>query len=179
MNEAAALGRTLDRSVTYRPSAGPTPKPVKVRIGLEADEPEIWKLLMLDAEENALAPVSEKRVREVMRAGTRRQGGVVGFIDAPGGKGLAATVGIHMVQPWYTEAWVCEEMWSFVHPDHRTAKDNYVNMLIDFSKWWAEQLGMPLFMGVVSTHRTIGKVRLYSRRIPFVGAMFLHRPSVV
>ncbi len=175
---SVALTRMFERSTAYREPTGPTPRPACVRVATPADEQAVFDILMLLAEENAMSPVSEAKVWAAIHKGTRRQGGIIGVIDTPN-RQIAATVGISMGQWWYTEAMHCEEIWSFVHPDHRKGKENYAKMLIEFSRWWGEQLGLPVLMGVLSTKRTLGKVRLYSRHIPFVGALFLHRAGAV
>lgn len=179
MNEAAALARTLERAVTYRGNKGPTALPAGVRIAVRTDAAAVMRMLEMEALENALVPVDWDKVRERVEIGLRRDGNIIGLIDAPDRQGeLAATVGLNMGHQWYSSAWDCEEIWNFVHPDYRKASFNYANMLIQFSQWWAEQLEVPLFMSVVSNVRTIGKVRLYARRIPFVGGVFLHNCPV-
>lgn len=177
MGQNAALARMLNRSVDCRPVTGPTEQPPLVRIGLQADEQAIFDMLMLLAPENAMAPVNSEKVWDTIKKGTRRDGGVVGIIEVDGK--IAATVGIGMGPWWYSSAWHCEEMWCYVHPDYRKAKDNYAELLIQFTKWWSEQLGMPVLMGVLTTNRTLGKVRLYARHIPFVGGLFLWRGTNV
>jgi hypothetical protein len=172
--------RVFERAAEVKsPSAAPTPRPAEVRIAQQADEREIFDLLMLLAEENALAPVNDIKVLTMIRRATERRDGVIGIIDAPDGEGIAASVGIVMGSWWYTEAWHNEEMWSFVHPDYRRGNGNYAQKLIQFSKWWTEQLGMPLLMGVLSTKRTVGKVKLYARNVPLAGALYLWRGSGV
>lgn len=179
MTAAAALVKILSEEQGRRSSiAAPTPRPAQVRLATEADEQKLFDLLMLLAAENAMDPVSDTKVMDMIRHATRREGGVIGIIDAPDGS-IAATVGITMAQWWYSNAWRCEEAWSFVHPDHRGGNGRYAKQLIQFSKWWGEQLGMPVLMGVLSTHRTLGKIRLYARNIPVVGALFLHRAGSV
>jgi hypothetical protein len=174
-NPALHLARMLERGVEYKAAPGLTARPQTVRVAGREDVPGLWHLLELEAKEHALASVDWDKVRRVMELGLRRDGNVIGIIDAPGKPGeLAATVGINLMQPWYSEEWCCEEIWSFVHPDYRKASSNYASMLIDFAKWWAEALEVPLFMGVISTQRTLGKVRLYARQIQFIGGMFLH-----
>jgi len=176
---SAALAKVIERSWTFVPKPGPTPRPLSIRIAHPDEGDKIFASLMLLAEENALAPVSEARVRAMIdrcrgpEPGKMRDG-VIGIIDAPDGR-IAATVGIVMSQWWYTNAWHCEEVWGFVDPLHRSGKFNYAKALIAFSKWWSEQMGMPLIMGVLSTHRTLGKIRLYAREVPLVGAIFMWR----
>lgn len=158
--------------------AKPTARPVAVRVASPADEQAVFDVLMLLAEENAMSPVSETKVIEAIRKGTRRDGGMVGIIDAPD-RSIAATIGIVHGSWWYTQSWHCEELWSFVHPAHRKDGNNYARDLINFGKWWSEQMGLPFLMGVLSNKRTEGKVRLYRRTIPCVGALFLHRGGVI
>lgn len=174
---AAAVKATFERDYELRNAAGPTMRPEAVRIATQADEPSVYALLMRLAEENSLAPVNDQKVLDMIRKGTRRDGGVIGIIEVDGQ--IAASVGLVMTQWWYSASWHVEEVWSFVHPDYRRAKDNYAKSLIQFSRWWGEQLGMPVLMGVLSTKRTLGKVRLYARHIPLVGALFLWRGAAV
>lgn len=149
-----------------------TQRPANVRLATPRDEAALFAFLMLAAEENSLSPPNDELVMAAIRKATGRQGNVVGIIDAPDGS-IAASVGICMNTWWYSLKWHCQDMWCYVHPDHR--RSDYAKSLIQFSKWWADQLGMDLIMGVMSVHRTEGKVRLYRRMLPFVGAVFLHR----
>lgn len=174
----SAARSIFERALGAEQPSKPTPRPLGVRIANKVDEGAVFDLLMLLAAENALAPVNDEKVRAMIRRSTDRQGGVIGIIDAPDG-GIAASVSLIMAQWWYSEAWHYEEVWSFVHPDHRRGAGNYAQRLIQFARWWGEQIGMPVLMGVLSTHRTIGKVRLYARHIPLAGALYLWRGSNV
>ena len=63
----------------------------------------------------------------------------------------------------------------FVHPDFRSAKGGRAKKLCEFSKSVSDELGIPLIIGVVSTDRTRGKVRLYERVFGEpAGAFFLY-----
>jgi uncharacterized protein YfaA (DUF2138 family) len=69
---------------------------------------------------------------------------------------------------------VLEERGIFVHPDFRAAKGGRARKLCEFSKFSAEKLGMPLLIGILSNHRTAGKVKLYGRIFgPPAGAYWL------
>ena len=161
----------MDGEVSVRRT---TQRPGNVRLATTADEDALFEFLMLAAEENALSPPNDEVVLTVIRKATQREGNVVGIIDAPDGT-IAGSVGICMNTWWYTLKWHCQDMWCFVHPDYRRGQQTYARDLIQFAKWWADQLGMDLIMGVMSLHRAEGKVRLYRRILPFVGAVFLHR----
>lgn len=176
---AARLVQLIKLEIDNAPARpAPTKRPEGVRVATATDEKAIFDLLMLLAEENAMDPVNDYRVLAMIKKATDRQGGMIGIIDAPDGS-IAACVGLILSQWWYTESWHTEEVWSFVHPDHRGGSADHAAKLIEFSKWWGDQLGMPVIMGVLSTKRTLGKVRLYARSIPLVGAIFLHRGGSV
>ena len=160
--------------------ASPTPRPSMVRIARPDEEDKIFDVLIMLSEENAIAPTNEERIRAMIRRcrgpeNGKMRDGVIGLIDAPNGGGIAATCAVVMSQPWYSLAWYCEEIWTYVLPDYRAAKMGHAKALLNFEKWWAEQLGMPLFVGIISKTRTLGKMRLYSREMPLVGASFLWR----
>src|SRR5882757_6116638 len=114
---SAALAKIIDRSWSFVPKPGPTPRPPSVRISRPDEADKIFSSLMLLAEENALAPVNEARVRAMIErcSGPKKDSdevrdGVIGIVDAPDGR-IAASIGIIMMQWWYTNAWHCEEAW--------------------------------------------------------------------
>jgi hypothetical protein len=154
-------------------------KPDRVRIAGEGDRQRLWDNLMLAAHENAMAPVYDECVEPVVDNLIAHKSGVAGVID--GTTAFAGSVGLTFAQFWYSKEWHIEEMWCFVHPDYRRGSQNrgHIKALLDFSKWWANEMGMPLLMGVLSEKRTEGKVRLYQRSMPMKGALFLHRPKMV
>ena len=114
--------------------------------------------------------MEESKVRAMIRRGTRKEGGVIGVID--GKNGAEATVGMVLSQWWYSSSWHMEEVWNFVHPDHRHS--GHAKHLISFAKWTADKLSVPLIMGILTRDRVAAKIRLYQREIPQVGALFLH-----
>jgi hypothetical protein len=146
-----------------------------VRIARPGDEESVYRLLMLLYEENALLPMSEAKVRAAIHAGTRGEGGIVGVIDGP--DGIEASIGMALSQFWYTERWHLNEIWCFVHPDHR--RSTHLKRLAEFGKWCADRLStpevrVPLLLGVVTRHRLLAKLRLFQRQAPQVGAIFMH-----
>jgi GNAT superfamily N-acetyltransferase len=147
-----------------------------VRLARPEDEERLYALLLHLYEENALLPMSEKKVRAAIRAGTRGEGGIVGVIE--GANGIEASIGMAFSQFWYTEAWHLNELWCFVHPDHR--RSTHARRLIEFAKWCADRLSrqaaatIPLVLGIVTRHRLLPKLRLFQRQAPQVGAIFMH-----
>ncbi|HXZ02287.1 MAG TPA: hypothetical protein VEI03_19995 [Stellaceae bacterium] len=146
-----------------------------VRLARPEDEEPIYRLLLELYVENALLPMDEKKVRGVIYKGTHGEGGIVGVID--GAQGIEASIGMAFSQFWYTEAWHLNELWCFVHPDHR--KSTHARRLIEFGKWCADRLStgelrVPLLLGIVTRHRLLPKLRLFQRQAPQVGALFMH-----
>jgi GNAT superfamily N-acetyltransferase len=148
--------------------------PTTVRIAQPPDEQRVYDLFMMAASENAMAPVCEANVWEAIRNATNKKGAVIGVIDGNNGN-LAGAVGLVMAPFWYSKEWHCEELLNFVHPDYRRGQVHHASDLIEFAKWWANQLGMKLLMGVLTHTRTEGKVRLYRRQLPYAGALFLYQ----
>ena len=133
------------------------------------EEDEIYRLLMELYNENALFSLDEKKVRETIRLATQRKGGVIGVIDGP--NGLEGSVGLSITQWWYTSEYHLGEYWCFVKEECR--QSNHAKDLINFAKWCAETMNMPLHMGIITTKKTAAKERLYRRVLPKVGAFFL------
>jgi GNAT superfamily N-acetyltransferase len=147
-----------------------TEKPASVRIASPEDEAEIWGLMQEAYKEQPIMPLVKERVMEKVMMGTRRKGGVIGVID--GKDGLEGYLIAVLSRWWYTDEWHVEELSNFVHPDHR--KSQHAKNLIEFAKWFAEQMNLPLIMGIMSTKRLDAKVRLYKRQVTQCGAVFLH-----
>lgn len=135
-----------------------------------ADEQPIYDMLMQLHAENGAFSVDDARVRLNIKLGTQRQGGIIGVIR--GETGLEASVGMVLDQWWYTEDWCLSERWNFVLPAFR--KSDHAQRLIEFSKWCADRLSLPLMMGIISTQQTEAKLRLYRRFLTPVGGFFVY-----
>lgn len=129
-------------------------------------------LLRLLHAENSLEgfAMDEDMVRNTLRRAFNRQGGIVGVIGEPGH--LEAGIYLSLSQMWYSAAWHLAELWNFVHPDHR--RSPHAKSMIAFAKHCAEELSVPLIIGIVSNERTEAKVRLYERQLAKpAGAFFI------
>lgn len=147
-----------------------------VRVGVPADYEPLYQLLLHMHRETALFPLSEARARATIAALLSRSvASIVGVIDNHDGDGLVAAIGLVRSQFWYSEAHHFEDVFTFVHPDHR--KTDYAQQLLRFVKAFSDRVGEPVFPGVFSSKRTLGKIRLYSREMPLVGALFAWPPT--
>jgi len=118
--------------------------------------------------EAALQPISIRKVDSMIGRCVSRDRAMAGIIMGDGG--IEASVGISIEEFDYSEHPHLEARWLSVHPDHRHS--THLQQLLKFADWAAEQMGVPAFLGVLTDKDLIGKMRLYQRRMPQVGAMF-------
>ena len=183
-NGDAAIGRKQLRKMLSAErqleiSAGRPTRPLSVRVAVEADEPAVLALLLQDLAENAaeVAEVSEDRVLDHIRLGTRRKGGVVGVIDGPDGKPIAVTIMIS-AQWWWSKQWFFQEIVNYVHPDHR--KSRHFDEIIKFEKWWQDSMTRSfgyrvyLLCGVLATQRVWEKIAAYKRKFQQAGIFCIY-----
>lgn len=148
------------------------PSPSIVRLAGPQDEAGIMTLCELLHEENGLPPMDRELVRDTIQAAFDQRGGVIGVIGPVGA--LEGVIYLSISRFWYSHTPHLEELFNFVHPDHR--KSSHAKALIEFAKGCASD-GVRLVIGVVSNKRTEAKVRLYERRLGKpAGAYFVYPP---
>ena len=99
-------------------------KQTEVRMATPRDEAGIMKLCRMLHEENGAFPMSEAKVAATVHSGVTREPcalfvqpptiGVIGPSD-----GIEGAYCFILSQMWYSDEWHLEELFSFVHPDHR------------------------------------------------------------
>lgn len=150
----------------------PTPKPDGTRVADLRDYQAIRELCLMLNKENASAPLRHDRLDALLGSVLRHNGGII-VVSEEGGKivGCACL----MLDQWdYSLSWHYTEIWVFVHPEHRTS--GHAEKLLHFCKWWAEQTGIPVTVGITSRVRTKAKMRLYSRYMRPLETFFIHDP---
>lgn len=160
--------------------------PSVVRPAVLSDEPEIWRLLRLMHEENALFPLSEHKVQFYLDRALRPHEisaddtGPRGIIGAIGPSGsLEAMIMLVLSAPWYSDVIGMDDCVSFVDPNHR--RSDHAKVLIAYAKNMVDEIrkshsDFTMTLGVVSTQRTAAKIRLYERQLTQVGAYFIYPP---
>lgn len=143
------------------------PNVIPARLG---DEKEIYDFLCILHQENGMSRMSEERVLEMIRRMIGNKEGIIGLIRGP--NGLEAAIGMLMARWWYSDDWHLEELWNFVHPAHRIS--SHAKNLLQYGKWCAEQMKLPIIIGIISNSRVQAKIRLYRRQLPQMGAIFLY-----
>jgi hypothetical protein len=119
-------------------------------------------LAMQACDENGFVdPNPQKLLAEIWPA-LNLENGIVGIIQDEGGS-LEGAILLRVGTMWYSDAQVVEERAIFVHPNFRSAKGGRAKRLCEFSKKVADTLSLPLMIGVLSNHRTAGKIRMYQR----------------
>lgn len=151
--------------------SAPTLPPSIVRIAMPEDELAILEMLHEGHDENGLFSFSDKKALETIKRATERRGGIIGLIDGPDGKPVAA-VYLILDNLWYTEKWHLSELFAFVLKPYRAS--SYATDLIDWAKKISDAMHLPMTMGILSTKRTEAKVRLYRRFMKPIGAFFGH-----
>lgn len=147
---------------------------ISVRIGTLDDLDNMMNLAMMACEENGfLDPNPQKLLVDIYPA-LCLQDGIVGIIGEIG-KMPESAVLLRVGSMWYSDKKIVEEKAIFTHPDFRDAKGGRARRMCEFSKRVADNLGLPLIIGILSNHRTEGKVRMYRRIFGEpTGAFFLY-----
>jgi len=151
-----------------------------IRLAQPGDEAEVLKLLQVMWKEGGWRPLDVDCAREMFARAFDKKGGILAVIGAPGH--IRAMMFLMITRMWYTRENHLEELFCWVHPDHRNS--DYSKILIEYAKKCSDELSadmgkkVPLFMGVLTNRRMAAKVRLYRRffGIP-VGAYFMHNAS--
>lgn len=148
-----------------------------IRIAQQGDEAEILHLFRLMHAEGGWRELDIECCRAMLARAFNGKGGMIGVIGAPGH--IRAMTYLLLTTAWYTRKSHVEELFCWVHPDHRNS--DYARLLIEYAKEWSDKLSnqagdkIPLVMGVLTNKRMAPKVRLYRRFFGFpAGAFFVH-----
>lgn len=145
-----------------------------VRLAQPEDEDGLVELCHLLHEENGLFPLSEPKVRALVKRATDRKGGIIGVIGDLGQP--VAGIQLAIDQMYYSDAYFLAEGFNFVRPECR--KSDYAKRLIAYAKYCSDQMRLPLMMGILSNHRTELKIKLYERQLEKAGAYFVYNRSL-
>jgi hypothetical protein len=133
-----------------------------VRIGTPDDVDGMMEIALAACAENGFVDPNPQRLLAEIWPALNREHGIVGVIGDPGER-LEGAVLLRVGTMWYSDRQVLEEKAIFIAPEFRSARGGRARRLCEFSKQAADGLGLPLIIGVLSNHRTAGKVRMYRR----------------
>lgn len=126
------------------------------------DVDSVMGLALAACEENGFVNPNPTRLLSEIWPALNKDKGLVGLIGKKGGKPEGAVL-LRIGNMWYGDDPVLEEKAVFIDPEYRSAKGGRARKLCEFSKQVSDSLGIPLIIGVLSSHRTAGKVRMYQR----------------
>lgn len=149
----------------------PTHKPLNTQIADLRDFVEVKELCLLLEKENGSASLFEPALDDLLGRALTHQNAIIAVVKTPEGKTVGCAC-LALDQWDYSLSWHYSEMWVFVHPEHR--KSGYALDLINFCKWWAEQTGIPVTVGIMSKVRVKAKLRLYSRYLQPLDVFYIH-----
>jgi len=148
---------------------------LKVYVGGTSDVDAVMELAIAASKENGFVNPNPLRLLGEIWPALARDHGIVGLIGADRKK-LEGLVLLRIGKLWYSDDDILEEKAIFIHPDFRSAKGGRARRLCEFSKKVADNLEIPLIIGVLSNDRTEGKIRMYERQFGRPsGAFFLYR----
>ena len=149
-------------------------KELSVRVGTPEDVDGMMQLALAACAENGLTSANPLKLLGEIWAGLSRQHGIVGIIGRSGEQFEAAIL-LRTEPLWYSDDLTIVERAIFVHPDFRSAKGGRARKLCEFAKQTAEVLQIPLVIGILSSQRVEGKIRLYERQFgPQSGAYWIY-----
>lgn len=148
---------------------------VHVRIGVPEDVDQVMVMAEMVCKENGIFEPNMHKIFADIWPSLHQQYGLVGVIGEPGGD-LEGFVLLRIGTMWYSDTPILEEKTVFVHPKFRKASGGRARKMCRFSKQVADELGIPLLIGVLSNSRTNGKMRLYESEFGSpAGGFFLYK----
>ena len=144
-----------------------------VRIATPDEVDDVMNLCFTACSENGFANPNPLKLLHEVWAALNLDNGIVGVMGEKGK--LEGGILLRVITMWYSDDQALEEKAIFIHPDYRSAKGGRASRLCEFAKHTADQLGMPLLIGVLSNNRTEAKIRMYERQFGKpAGAFFLY-----
>lgn len=136
---------------------------LKLRLGTPDDMREVMDLAIAAAKENGLVNASQLLLAKTVWPALNQDHGLVGCIGKKDKKEIEGIVVLNVGTLFYSDQPCLEEKVVFVKPEYRAAKGGRARKLCEFSKSAADNLGLPLIIGVFSSVETQAKIGLYKR----------------
>lgn len=137
--------------------------PKDVLIAQPKDEKRIYDLCCIAHAENGFGVMDEATVQASIMKATERRGYIMAFIDGP--ERVEAVLGLHPQLPWYCKDepanWYWSDLLFFVHPLHRRSR--HALKLFQFARWWQQEMGAPVMLGLMPKDDLEEKEQLFSR----------------
>jgi GNAT superfamily N-acetyltransferase len=131
---------------------------------------EIASILELAKDDGYIFELEPDCVHEFITRILNKEYGIIGVINGP--EQIEGIIGLNLDRFWFSKQWFLTDAFTFVHPNFR--KSTRAKCLLSFAKKCAEEMKVPLVMGVTSNIRTEAKLRLYERQLSRAGTFFVH-----
>lgn len=138
----------------------PAEAPV-VRYAVPADYPQIISMSEDLHAENGHGSIDYDIAELAIMDAINRKRAIIGIIGPVGG--IQGIVFLRFASFWHSRDVFLEEMFLYVPPEFR--KTSNAKALLMFAKNAADQLDVPLMIGVMSNERTKAKLRLYEKHL--------------
>jgi GNAT superfamily N-acetyltransferase len=136
---------------------------------------KIKELLFQMHDEVNLFPYDDEEVNIFTTNMLSQNGGIIGVILK--GDEIEGMVGLRLDRLWYSKEWFLSEMFVYVRPELR--RSTRAKCLLKFAKTCAEEMNLPLLLGIQSNIRTEAKRKLYERQFDTMGLFFVHNKEAI
>jgi GNAT superfamily N-acetyltransferase len=151
-----------------------TDENLRIRLATTDDMTEVMRLAVMACEDNGFLDFDQGLLAQEIYPALNQDHGLFPVIGPPGGA-IEGFVLLRIGTMFYSARQCLEEKCLWVHPKYRSAKGGRARKLLEFTKKTADTLGLPLIIGIMSTKRAAGKVRMYERMFGEpAGAFFLY-----
>lgn len=145
-----------------------------VRAAVPADYPHIISMAERLWAENAHDEIDYPTAEAAIMEAINRNKAMIGIIGGVGD--IQGIVFLRFASFWYSKRVFLEELFLYVPPEHRHTHN--ARKLLTFAKDAAQRLDVPLLIGVLSSHRTRAKLKLYEKHLGEpVGGYFFVKPA--
>ena len=152
---------------------------IKVRIATPEDLPEVMEIGIAANDEVGIAKANPQKLLYEVWPLLHRQGGLIGVIGKPRGI-IEGGIALRVQPLFYSDENFLEERLVYVRPEFRAGggegpSKSRSRALLEFAKKAADELEMPLIMGISTSVGFKGKAAMYKRFFgPQAGAFFLY-----
>lgn len=152
---------------------------LKVRVATPEDVHELMEMGLAANDEIGVAKANPQKLLFAIWPLLHQQGGIIGVIGKPGQK-IEGGIVLKVMSLWYTDEEWLEELIVYVRPEHRRGgrseeEHSRSRKLAEFAKRCADELELPLVMGISTSIGFKGKAKLYERFFgEQAGAYFLY-----
>ena len=151
-----------------------TEETLEIRLASTDDLDEIMKLAFMACQDNSFLDYSAERLLQEIWPALNLDKGLFAVIGPPKGA-IQGFVLLRIGTLFHSTKECLEEKCLWVHPDFRAARGGRARKLLEFTKKTADTLSLPLIIGILTTKRAEGKVKLYQRLFGDpAGAFFLY-----